>query len=211
MLETFKKHEVVPTIYICTQIVDTLRHFWFRVAGRGVEALKRMSNDDRLAMLESEFGFTPERSYPPEERQALSGDEIAAMKEHVDFGVHTLFHPILTTCSDEESALEIKQSKHEAETLLGRPCAHFSYPNGDYGERELELVRAAGYESGRTVDIGWNDAASDPLRLRILGMPETASLNMLAAHLSGIGYLRSLLSGRVDGKHRTILAPGARR
>ena len=38
----------------------------------------------------------------------------------------------------------------------GLKCSHFSYPNGDYTEREIEIVEAGGFRSARTTDLGWN-------------------------------------------------------
>jgi hypothetical protein len=33
--------------------------------------------------------------------------------------------------------------------------------------------------------VGWNDASSDPFRLKVLGVSDQASINRLAADLSG--------------------------
>ena len=79
------------------------------------------------------------------------------------------------------------------ERLTGKPCTAFAYPNGRYGERELELVRGAGFESARTIETGWNDPDTDPFRLRVLGMPDNASLNVVAAQSTGLPFLRDLM------------------
>ncbi|MFL5048434.1 MAG: polysaccharide deacetylase family protein, partial [Xanthobacteraceae bacterium] len=100
-------------------------------------------------------------------------------------------------CADE-----IFQSKHELEALLGQECVHFSYPNGDYSAREIELLRQAGYRSGRTVDLGWNSPGTDVYRLKILGTEDDASVNRLAADLTGItGYGARLRQGSFRGRH----------
>jgi peptidoglycan/xylan/chitin deacetylase (PgdA/CDA1 family) len=136
---------------------------------------------------------------------ALNQDEIAAMKDFVDFQSHTRFHPVLTTCRDDECGDEIARSKKEVEKLTAKECEHLSYPNGDYTEREIEIVKRAGYRSARTIDVGWNTINTDPYRLKITGIDDDASINMLAAQMTGvIPYLGYLLKGSFNGRHPTI-------
>ena len=200
LLPVFRRHGVRPTIYLCTQVVGTRRRFWFQAPGVDPQPYKGVANAARLDALKREHGFEPEREYPDGERQALSREEIEEMAPYVDFEIHTRFHPVLPQCSDEEAWREIAESKRELEDLLGRECRHFSYPNGDYFGREVEYARRAGFASARTVDLGWTHVASDPLRLKIFGVSDDASLDMLATQLSGIpGYLRRLLQGQRGG------------
>ncbi len=127
------------------------------------------------------------------------------MKESVDFQSHSLFHPILTICSDDEYRRETFQSKKDIEALLGKECKHFSYPNGGYTEREIKFTKDAGYLSARTLDIGWNNLDTDLYRLNVMSISDDASLNLLIAQMSGItGYLRHLMKGSLTRKHRPI-------
>jgi peptidoglycan/xylan/chitin deacetylase (PgdA/CDA1 family) len=96
-------------------------------------------------------------------------------------------------CDDAEAAAEIEGSKADAERLTGRPCTAFAYPNGRYGAREVDLVKRAGFDSARTIETGWNDPETDPFRLRVLGMPDNASLNVVAAQSTGLPFLRELM------------------
>jgi peptidoglycan/xylan/chitin deacetylase (PgdA/CDA1 family) len=212
LTKIFTEHGVTPTIYVCSQIVATSRHFWFLKSGVDVDRLKTLPQDERLALLAQAIGFSPAREYPASERQALSQAEIAEMAQDVRFESHSRFHPILPTCSDAEAATEIELSRQEVDALTGQLCRHFSFPNGYYGRRELDLVRMAGYLSARTVDIGWNGPKSDPFTLKIVGQlgnnPREGSLNMLVLHLSGLGYLPRLIA-RARRAHGA-LAPGAR-
>jgi peptidoglycan/xylan/chitin deacetylase (PgdA/CDA1 family) len=199
LLPVLRHHGVVPTIYLCTQVVATERHFWFQHLLRAAEPYMRLRNDARLEALRRDWGFEPERVYP--QREALSAREIEEMAPFVDFEAHTRFHPVLTQCGDDEAFEEIAASKRELEERLGRACRHFSYPNGDYLEREVELTRRAGFASARTLDLGWARADTDPLRLPCFGITDDASVPMLEAQLSGIpGYLRRRLQGQRGGR-----------
>jgi peptidoglycan/xylan/chitin deacetylase (PgdA/CDA1 family) len=204
LLELFRKYSVRPTIFTCSQIADTNRHFWFRVPRADVPRLKKLPNEQRLAVLRRHNDFQPTTSYPSSQRQALEQDEIVLMKSSVEFQSHGRFHPILTTCSDQESWEEISHSKAEIARLVGEECEHFAFPNGDYTAREIRATKQAGYLSARTIDVGWNGPDTDPYRLKVVGITDDASINYLVCQLSGIPlYVQYLLRGSLTGKSPT--------
>lgn len=192
LVEIFRRHGVRPTVFLCSQIVGTGRRYWWTaVPHRDRRALMAAPNEERLRLLAERYGYTQLAENGG--RQSLSVEELEQMRDVFDFGAHTRFHPALPRCTDEEARDEIALSRREVAALGGRDCRHFAYPNGLYGEREVELVQAAGFASARTIDTGWNDAATDPYRLRVLGIPDDGSVNALAAQLAGIRYLRDLV------------------
>ncbi len=185
LLPIFIKHNVRPTIFLCSSIVGRPRSHWWLHPGSvraGHERLKHMTNAERLAELAA-YGY---RQDADDRATGLSTEQIEAMRAYVDFQAHTRFHPVLTRCSDIECADEIGNSKHEIEVLLRDVCEHFAYPNGNYGDREVSFVAAAGYKSARTCDVGWNDYQSDPFRLRTIIVDDSASTRRFAAQLTGI-------------------------
>ena len=100
---------------------------------------------------------------------------------------------------------EVEGSRAEIERLTGKPCRHFAFPNGDYTAREILYVKRAGFLSARTVDIGWNDAASDPYTLKTIGVLDDVSTDRLLASFAGISLLYQWgATRRFSGKHRTI-------
>jgi peptidoglycan/xylan/chitin deacetylase (PgdA/CDA1 family) len=208
LLEIFERYGVRPTIYICSQVVATDRHYWYlEIDGRPKsekEALKRLPAKARRAQLERVAGYAPTREYEPETRQALSREEIAEMVRQVDFQAHTRFHPILPMCEDDESREEIVRSREEVEAIVGRPCRHISYPNGDYTEREKRYAREAGYASARSIDLGWNGPKTDRYALKVLGTSDDASVTRLAGELAGMRFLIHWMRGELSGRHATI-------
>ena len=187
LLPLFKQYKVRPTLYVCTQIINTHRHFWFKIDGQSKaekERLKRLSNAERLAHLKRMADFEPEKVYP--DRQALEIAEMKEMAESVDFQPHTRFHPILPQCTEMECKQEILGSKTDLERLLGVECLHFSYPNGDYTEREIEIVKAGGFRSARTTDIGWNTLDTPPYQLKVIPITDDAGLTLFRAELTTI-------------------------
>lgn len=186
-LESFR---VPVLLYLVAGIVGTRRAFWFqiaRAAGEDVELLKRLPNHERLERLKRRCGWAPDREYP--EASALSWDEIRTMQKSglFDFGAHTTTHPILPSCSQEEARQEMSESKRILEDKLQEPIIHFSYPNGDYTEREVEICKDLGFATGRSTALGWNDISDrlDPFRLTVLGSRET---NLTDLKLVSCGY-----------------------
>ncbi len=185
LLPALKRHGVRPTVFVCTSIVGTKRHYWWTHAPDPAdrEILKRTAEDDRLRALASS-GFASDTEYA--DRQALSADDLAEMNPWVDFQSHTRTHPILPCCSDERAASEIAGSAEDIERLTGvRPRA-LAYPDGAHCERDVELVRQAGYECAITIVPGSNDAKTDPCRLKRIIISDGAGSTELVARASGV-------------------------
>jgi len=204
LLEIFKTHNVYPTIYLCSHIVNTNRKFWFETGFHDIQELKKHSNNKRLEILIDKVGYEPQKEYSS--RQALNLEELREMLPYVDFQSHSKFHPVLTTCEDKECLEEIKESKEALEKLLNKKIEHFAYPNGDYGSREIDFLRKCGYKSARTLDVGFNDMNSDPYKLKAIGIEDDACINILCGQIIGLfGYIRYFQKGSFKGKRPTFL------
>lgn len=64
-------------------------------------------------------------------------------------GSHTLTHPLLSACDQEQSRNEIETSREKLQEILGRPVDLFAYPYGSFyacSKINIEHARSAGYE-----------------------------------------------------------------
>lgn len=200
LLDLFKKYRLNPTIYLCSHLINTRRNFWFLLNLKKPRSIKKHKNENRLKILKEQYGYEPNKEYP--EREALNLKEIKEMSPYVDFQCHSKFHPILTACDDEESREEITGSKIYLEKLLQKKIDHFSYPNGDYSQREVEFLKEGDYMSSRSYDIGWNHDQTDPFRLKAMAVDDEASINVLCAQICGFfRYFNYFLHGKWNGKH----------
>jgi peptidoglycan/xylan/chitin deacetylase (PgdA/CDA1 family) len=201
LLEVFKAHGIHPTIFLCSCIIGTRRQFWWRhpsAVGKHVEKLKRLRNTERLSKLLA-LGF--QQDVETDRASALSANDIERMKTSVDFQSHGRFHPILTCCDKKECEVEIVQSRIEIERLIGHDCIHFAFPNGNYGEREIAILKSAGYQTARTLDVGWNDADTDPFRLKAVPVSDDCSCAWFAVQISLLpAYFRYLWRGSFFGR-----------
>jgi peptidoglycan/xylan/chitin deacetylase (PgdA/CDA1 family) len=70
--------------------------------------------------------------------------------DYLEGGAHTVCHPYLDQLTTDEQAEEIFQSKSQLSELLGKPVRYFAYPNGDYNQSTLKLVKDAGFDAAFT-------------------------------------------------------------
>lgn len=202
LLPIFQKYNFRPTLFLTSQVIKTERHFWWTSCCNGdVERFKRMPNKQRLAELEEKYRYDQDKEYKCD-RQALNITEIERMKDFVDFGLHTRYHPVLTQCTLEEKKAEIIAGKLELEEILGRRIEAFAYPNGDYDEECIHILRGCGLRIARTTDAGWNDINSNSYKLKVTGASDNGSITKLVAELTGIPRFSQhlLYSGHINGK-----------
>jgi peptidoglycan/xylan/chitin deacetylase (PgdA/CDA1 family) len=100
----------------------------------------------------------------------LRWDQVERMhRAGVEFGAHTVHHPILSCVSAEEAWREIAESKRVVESHVQAPVRHFAYPNGtrrDFDDTTRALVERAGFSSAVSTIFGVNTAETDRYCLR---------------------------------------------
>lgn len=184
LLQLFKAYDIKPTIFLCSGIVGTNRHFWFLEINANLgERLKLVSQEERLDELRK-IGYTDQKEFG--DRQALSSSELSELKGIFDFQSHTVTHPCLTKCTDQKAWEEISESKSGLEKMLDSPITVISYPNGDYSEREVKMAKDAGYRCGITVDLGFNDDGTDLFTLRRICMKDGGGAAEALVRASGL-------------------------
>lgn len=86
----------------------------------------------------------------------LSDEEIHGMLQTglVELGGHTLTHANLVDLDEDAARQEIAGCKTALEATFGVPVPTFCYPFGLFGEREVRLVREAGFVGAVTTEQG---------------------------------------------------------
>ena len=79
---------------------------------------------------------------------ALTADELRLLAQcGWEIGSHTVSHELLTELDEEQLERELRESRHELERLLGRPCRSLAYPFGAADARVIAAAEAAGYRT----------------------------------------------------------------
>ena len=196
-------HQIVPvvrelqipiTIFLCSGLLDTKRHFWFLFRQRemGHISVKDLPNKQRLAVL-GERGFHQDREFS--EPHALSREQIQEMKGIVNLQAHTQYHPFLSKCTDPEAWEEIHGAKHTLEKDYGLAINAIAFPHGDYTDRDIEMIKKSGYQCAITVDYGFNTPSTDIYRLKRLSVDDSGDIDLLSLKASGVWAFLRIITG----------------
>lgn len=123
------------------------------------------------------------RPYPesPKRHAMLDWDDARKLHAHgIQIGAHTRHHVLLSQVDEATAREEIEGSRDDIAVELGNPPLHFAYPNGtleDFGERDMHLVKQAGFRTATTTIEGVNRHGVDPFRLLRYNVHESRFLS----------------------------------
>ncbi len=148
-------YKVPVTLFVTTDPIIRQKPFWWsfnhKINEQGLgfiktSTLKTWPNIERVTYLNGYGYLNAFSSEAMDENDLREADK----SKYIFIESHTVSHPILTNCSDEEAEEEIHMSKKQLEAIIGRKINGFAYPNGSYGEREISLLKKYGYQYGFT-------------------------------------------------------------
>jgi peptidoglycan/xylan/chitin deacetylase (PgdA/CDA1 family) len=131
-----------------------------------LQAIKYLPPDVRLQRAKQ---FATDNHYQPKPLMMQPADWHKWQAAGMEIGAHTVHHPILASLDSEHAWAEINESR---EQLLnsGIRLTGFAYPNGrfgkDFNERDVELVKRAGFEFAVSTNPGSNNQQQDCFRLK---------------------------------------------
>jgi peptidoglycan/xylan/chitin deacetylase (PgdA/CDA1 family) len=109
------------------------------------------------------------------DKEVMSTEEIALLRERHEIGAHTLRHSKLTEISAIDAKAEITGSKEWVEQVTGAPCSMFCYPYGFVNDEVKQLVQDAGFKGARTTErqkLTTSDPFAMPTTLQITPFPK---------------------------------------
>ena len=188
-----------------------LRYEWNRCGGREAakvhftDLCKTLKTEDRdvaiaslAAAAEVDIPRTPPLRYSPMAWDALRKAE----RQGMEFGPHTVTHPILARSSDAQVTSEVMESWKVLRTEAADPVPVFCYPNGqfiDFGKREIGIVREAGMFGAVSGEPGYfhrEHIAKNPdegFRVRRFAFPD--NMVDVIQYVSGIERAKQLARG----------------
>lgn len=120
------------------------------------------------------------------EHRPADWDQIrAALGGGIEVGAHSCTHPSLPRLTDAELEREIVASGAMLREATGVSPQFFAYPFGHWDARVRDMVRAAGYLGGLTLDFGLNGRHEDRWALRRVNVPAGISDAAFQAWASG--------------------------
>ncbi|PWK58197.1 polysaccharide deacetylase [Silicimonas algicola] len=178
-----------------------------RTASRGLQrAIKEIAGaDPNSASKEIEIACeTPTEPEFDRQHDFAMVDEAAIRVAHrsrlIEFGAHTVTHPILLRLGDADLRREILDSVEQTGHLTGRECRTFAYPNGgpeDFDERAIDLLSGTSVKNAVTTVQARNRAGTSPYRLTRWDIGSDVTLLRFVATVLGVypaGREKALLS-----------------
>lgn len=83
--------------------------------------------------------------------ERLPASEIASLYKGHEIACHTAWHPTLARCPSEQIVQELMNDRRILEELAGYTVRGFSYPNGSYSKKIMELLPHLGIDYARVV------------------------------------------------------------
>jgi peptidoglycan/xylan/chitin deacetylase (PgdA/CDA1 family) len=133
--------------------------------------LKLVPDEVRLSLLDDlDAQLMFERKWIEDARSGpMTWDQIREMSaNNIEFGSHSVTHPILSRVPLDKLAFEVEHSKHRIEAELQKPVQVIAYPVGGveaFDDNVRAAVRKAGYKLGASYISGierpeeWDDYA----------------------------------------------------
>lgn len=140
---TVKRQANLPLLGDCSwtdeHSRDLIMHKWIETAKKIPETQKQESISQIGNALDVVF---PSQAF---NKLYLNWDQVRVMSESglIEFGSHTVNHPILTRIPVEQAAYEIQESKSKIEKETGRVVNTLAYPNGGQADFSLDVINAA--------------------------------------------------------------------
>lgn len=125
-------------------------------------------------------------------RDCLTWPEIRELRSHgIEFGSHTVNHPVLYEISWNEIESELMLSKEHLQQALGEKITSFAYPyafpqhDKSFAQKFRDQLQMHGYQTSVTTALGRVRAGDDPFCLKRLPVNEHDDYDLLTAKLSG--------------------------
>ncbi len=157
--------------------------------------VRQIDNKDRLKIVEElkkqlrySIDYAKTTNY-------LSWNNVREMyKNGMEFGSHSVSHPILAQTSTDQIKNELSQSKERIEEMLQDECKTFAYPVGgfeEYNDHTLNILKEIKYSYACTYEPGINKIPiKDKFQLRRIHVERYNSFNFFKNNLisSFFGY-----------------------
>lgn len=156
--------------------------------------LKKMPPDKRDATIQEMADHAEVKS--PEYEKLLrlflpmTKDQIRTLSDRgVTFGGHTHTHTILSVLPQAQAEEEIVINKKRLESITGKPCDLFAYPNGgpgDFEEAHKKILRTQGFSAAFTLTQGRSNPRKDPMAISRLNVAPEDTPESLLFRCTGI-------------------------
>jgi peptidoglycan/xylan/chitin deacetylase (PgdA/CDA1 family) len=112
------------------------------------QRIKPLSYQTQNTLLRQIRDWAGTQGVPSVSGETMDVREIQMLSQNPLFsiGAHSVHHSMLAEQNMTDQAFEVKESKRQIETWLGKPVTGFAYPYGNYSAVTQALLKEAGFE-----------------------------------------------------------------
>jgi peptidoglycan/xylan/chitin deacetylase (PgdA/CDA1 family) len=184
---------------------DDTEHFWKDSVERGevsrswiesMKALAETQKQDWVSRLPGRLDVSIPHNFF--RKLMMNWDQVREMYgTGIEFGGHTVNHPILSRISLDQAKMEIEGSKTDIEREIGQTIFSFAYPNGrqaDLNSALENLIKQAGYRTAFTLINGptsLQEVKRNPFAIRRIFIGNSHTLPQFATLVNPLNRYRS--------------------
>ena len=146
--------------------------------------LKRLTIDEREYWVQR-IAEKYSRVQPTLEMLTTEDLQRLASSELVTVGSHTHGHELLDQLDNLRIQQTLEASIHHLIDITGESPQHFSYPNGNYNQRVIELVQKVGFETAVTTNSGFFTKNNGLFKIPRIGIGRFETKGHFMARISG--------------------------
>lgn len=207
VLPVIKKYKIPVSLYVSPLMASEEKNFWFqeikdynpnelikiikKVTNQSIENISSIEIKEHLKTLRIDViseiikRYQYETHTPVKPPMNMNVNQLIDVKSTglVEIGAHTLNHPILTNETDEIASYEILRSIDWLKDILKCNIRYFVFPNGNYGDREINILKNGGIKLAFTTERGKITHLNNPLSIPRNGAPFISMYNNKAYFL----------------------------
>lgn len=190
--KTNKTRAILPLLGDCVWNNEASKS---RVMMRWIEEVKKIPESEKIE-LTKQIGDVLEVIPASDafKNLYLSWDRIREMDESglIEFGSHTVTHPILTRISPAEAQYEVEESRKRIEMEIKKPVMSLAYPNGgmaDFSPEVIDAAKKAGIQIAFTLIPGassYREVKASPFEIRRIYISRKDTFARFILKLSGL-------------------------
>lgn len=201
-----KKYNIPVSVYVSPLVALGGQNFWFQEI-RGYDPYKLSETIRKITGYKFEFcamgeiknylkslridvileiikSYQKETNTSPKLTMNMNENQLIEINTTglVDIGAHTLNHPQLINETVQTATYEIEESIDQLSNILKKQVKFFVYPNGNYSDREISILKNKGIKLAFTTERGKLSGLNNPLSIPRNGSPLISELNNSKAY-----------------------------
>jgi peptidoglycan/xylan/chitin deacetylase (PgdA/CDA1 family) len=176
ILPLLKEYHINAQIFVATSFVQENKKYWWDVvyqqmSGNGANESEISSEISRLKFFDPEKieiflkdRFGPSAILPTSDAdRPLAPDELQALSKSplITIGNHTRDHILMDRTDVETVRSQVIGAQNDLEKIIGYRPRSFAYPNGNYNNDAVSVLRASCFDIAFTTDFRVNNLKKD--------------------------------------------------